>query len=126
MYAGTPTPTPTPTPMLPSLVQGITVTRTVNGSSPALRVSWNAVVGSGITYTVCYLNVNSDQPSSKYAEGITGTSITLSPLSPGTTYRIWVRAESSTRLGNFNRGLERMTFQGKQPQTCIVDNVIPT
>ena len=31
----------------PSKVQGVTVTRTVQGSSPALRVSWSAAVSSG-------------------------------------------------------------------------------
>ena len=31
----------------PSKVQGVTVTRTIQGSSPALRVSWNAAVSSG-------------------------------------------------------------------------------
>ena len=30
-----------------SKVQGVTVTRTVQGSSPALRVSWSAAVSSG-------------------------------------------------------------------------------
>ena len=115
MYAGTPTPTPTPTPMLPSAIRGVTVTRTAQGSSPALRVSWSAVSGIGITYTVCYISVNSDPPSCEYAEGITDTSTTLSPLSPGTTYNIWVRAESSAGAGHYSSVRQHRTYQGEHP-----------
>ena len=83
-----------------SKVQGVTVTRTVQGSSPALRVSWSAVSGSGITYTVCYSTTSgtlSDPPSSANCDtsGITGTSTTLGPLSRRTFYYIWVAAVSS-------------------------------
>ena len=120
MYAATPTSTPTPTPMLPSTVQGVTVTRTVQGSHPALRVSWSVVSGIGITYTVCYVNVYSDPLSYEYAEGITDTSITLGPLSPGATYRIWLLAESSVGRSHFTYGRLHMTYQGEQTQTYIV------
>ena len=63
-------------------------------------MSWTAVHGSGITYTVCYSTTSgtqSDPPSGAKcsANGITGTSTTLSPLSKGTTYYIWVAAVSS-------------------------------
>ena len=121
MYAATPTPTPTPTPMPPSKVQGVTVTRTIQGSSPALRVSWSAVSGSGITYTVCYSTTSrtqSDPPSGANCgtSGITGTSTTLGPLRLVTTYYIWVAAVSSGGRGPYSdRRLER-TYQGEQSQ----------
>ena len=100
IYAATPTPTPLPTPMPPSKVQGVTVSRTVQSSSPALSVSWSAVSGSGITYTVCYSTTSgtqSDPPSGADCDtsGITGTSTTLGPLSRGTTNYIWVAAVST-------------------------------
>ena len=123
MYAvtGTPSPVPTPTPMPPSKVQGVTVTRAVQDSSPALRVSWSAVSGSGITYTVCYSTTRgsqSDPPSGANCgtSGITGTSTTLGSLSGGTTYYIWVAAVSSGGQGPYSdRGQER-TYQGEQSQ----------
>ena len=74
--------------MLPSKVQGVTVTRTIQGSSPALSVSWSAINGSGINYTVCYSRssgTQSDPPSSANCgtSGITGTSTTLGPTQYG-------------------------------------------
>jgi hypothetical protein len=55
--------TSTPPPPPPK-IQGVTVTKTVQGSSPALRVSWSAVSGSGITYTVCYSTTSGTQSPS--------------------------------------------------------------
>ena len=126
MYAATPTPTPTPTPstpapMPPSKVQGVTVSRTVQGSSPALSVSWSAVNGSGITYTVCYSTTSGTQsnpPSGANCRtsGITGTSTTLRSLSIGTTYYIWVAAVSSGGRGPYSDREQERTYQGRQSQ----------
>ena len=121
MYAATPPPTPTPTPMLPSKVQSVTITRTLQGSSPALRVSWSTVSGSGITYTVCYSTTSgtqSDPPSGADcgASGITGTSTTLGSLSGGTTYYIWVAAVSSGGRGPYSDRRQERTYRGKQSQ----------
>ena len=127
MYAATPTPTPAPTPtttpMPPSKVQGVTVTRTSQGSHPsvtvALSVSWRAVSGSGITYTVCYSatrGTQSDPPSGANCDAsrITGTSTTLGSLSIGTTYYIWVAAVSSGGRGPYSDRKQETTYQGKQ------------
>ena len=67
-------------------------------------MSWSEVNGSSITYTVCYSTTSGTQsnpPSGANcdASGITGTSTTLGSLSGGTTYYIWVRAESSDGRG---------------------------
>ena len=115
MYAATPTPMP------PSKVQGVTVTRTVQGSSPALSVSWSAVSGSGITYTVCYSTTNGTQSDPPYeancgTSGITGTSTTLGSLSIGTTYYIWVAALSSGGRGPYSDRQQETTYQGRQSQ----------
>ena len=119
MYAAT----PSPTPMSPSKVQGVTVTRTSRGSYPSvtvsLSVSWSAVSGSGITYTVCYSTTSgtqSDPPSGANcdANGITGTSATLGSLSGGTTYYIWVAAVSSGGRGPYSDREQERTYQGEQ------------
>ena len=136
MYAATPTPTqiptpmptPTPTPMPPSKVQGVTVSKTVQGSSPALSVSWSAVIGSDITYTVCYSTTEgtqSDPPSGANCDtsGITGTSTTLGPLSGGTTYYIWVAAVSSGTRRPYSDRQQETTYRGEQSQgNC---NMVP-
>ena len=105
-----PTPPPPP-PQIPSKVKDVTITRTVQGSSPALRVSWSAVNGSGITYTVCYSTTQFDLPSNANCStsGITGTSTTLGPLSRGTTYFIWVAAVSSGEEGPYSDKKQRRT-----------------
>ena len=99
-------------------VQGVTVTRIVQGSSPALRVSWSAVNASGITYTVCYSTTSgtqSDPPSNANCDtsGITGTSTTLGPLSRGTTYYIWVAAVSSDGQGPYSDVGQGTTYNGR-------------
>ena len=106
----------------PSQVQDVTITRTVRGSSPALRVSWGAVSGSGITYTVCYSTTGgtqSDPPSNANCgtSGITGISTTLGPLSRGTTYYIWVRAVSSGGHGPYSERRHNITYDGRYGYT---------
>ena len=113
----TPGPTKSPPPQPPAKVQGVTVSRTVQGSSPSLRVSWSAVSGRGITYTVCYSTTSgtqSDPPSGANCgtSRITGTSTTLGPLSRGTTYYIWVAAVSSGGRGAYSDRQQARTHNG--------------
>ena len=80
-------------------------------------MSWSAVNGSGITYTVCYSTssgTQSNPPSGANcdASGITGTSTTLGPLSGGTTYYIWVRAESSDGQGAYSDREQVISYGG--------------
>ena len=110
----------------PSNVQGVNVTRTVQGSSPALSVSWSAVNGSSITYTVCYSTTSgtqTDPPSNANCStsGITGTSTTLGPLSRGTTYYIWVAAVSSDGQGPYSDRKWSTTYHGMPfPYTHLI------
>ena len=98
---------PDPTPPPPK-VHGVNiVTTTTQGSSPAVRVSWSAVSGSDITYTVCYSTTSgtqSDPPSNANCDtsGITDTFTTLGSLSRGTLYYIWVAAVSSGGRGPYS------------------------
>ena len=118
----------------PSRVQGVNVTKTVLDSSPTLKVSWSAVSGSNITYTVCYSRKLSTQPDrwsngNCGTSGITGTSTTLGPLSGGTIYTIWVRAVSSGGRGPDSGIVKQKTCIGKlyvlyDGNLQIADNLI--
>ena len=103
--------------LVPPQVQGVTVTRGVSGGSPSLNVSWTAVSGSGITYTVRYStnSVTRTGPPSGAStiSGITGTSTTLSGLTQGTVYYIWVAAVSSRGQGPYSTRVSETTFEGK-------------
>ena len=102
---------------VPSQVQGVTVTRGVSGGSPSLTVSWRAVSGSGITYTVWYstsIGTTTEPPSGALTvSGIAGTSTTLSGLIQGTPYYIWVAAVSSGRQGPYSTRVSQTTYTGK-------------
>ena len=95
---------PTPTP--PPRVKDVTVTRGVSDGSPSLTVSWTAVSGFGITYTVRYSTSSgtiTEPPSGALTvKGITGTSTTLIGLIPGKSYYIWVTAVSSGVPGPYS------------------------
>ena len=109
---------PSPTlPPQPPQVQGVTVTRGVSGGSPSLTVSWTAVSGSGITYTVRYSTssgTTTEPPSgASTMSRITGTSTTLSGLTQGTMYYIWVVAFSSVGQGPYSTRVSETTFNRK-------------
>ena len=101
---------------VPSQVQGVIVTRGVSGGSPSLTVSWTAVSGSGITYTVWYSTssgTTTDPPSGALTvSGITGTSTTLSGLIQGSPHYIWVAAFSSVGQGSYSTRVSQTTFEG--------------
>ena len=85
-------------------------------------MSWSAVNGSGITYTVCYSTTSgtqSDPPSHANCgtSGITGTSTTLGPLNRGITYYIWVAAVSSGGQGPYSDRRQRITYNGIVPDS---------
>ena len=80
-------------------------------------MTWSAVRGSGVNYTVCYsttIGTQSDPPSGADCgtSGIIGTSTTLGPLRLGTTYNIWVAAVSSGERGPYSDREQERTFQG--------------
>ena len=81
-----------------------------------MTVSWTAVSGSGITYTVWYstsIGTTTDPPSGALTvSGITGTSTTLSGLTQGTPYYIWVAAVSSVGQGPYSTRVSQTTFEG--------------
>jgi hypothetical protein len=102
------------------------VNKTVQGSSPVLRVSWSAVNASEITYTVCYSvypnsGTSPDPPDNANcdARGITGTSMTLNSLSPGTLHFIWVAAVSSAGQGPYSDRRQERTYGYAPPPRTV-------
>ena len=101
----------------PPKVRGVTVTR-IPSTRPSLKVSWNAVNGSGINYTVCYMMKKEEErneplprQSNCSSSGFTGTSVILYPFVKGTTYYIWVRAVSSDgKKGPFSKRMMETTY----------------
>ena len=99
-----------------STVQGISASKTVYESHPALRVSWSAVSGSGITYTVCYSTTSGTQcgppTSATCNRGINVTTTTLKYLGSGNHYYIWVAAASLGFQGPFVNANTINTYSG--------------
>ena len=86
-------------------------------------MSWSAVNGSGITYTVCYSENRGTQsnppPGANCgARRIAGTSTTLGPVSGNTTYYIWVRAVSSGRQGPYSDRVQQNACNGEWYVLC--------
>ena len=97
----------------------VNLTRGAENGSPTLLISWNAVPSGGgalITYTVWYSTSRgtTTEPSSGASNktGITGTLTTLSGLTQGTMYYIWVAAVSSGGQGPYSTRVSETTFEG--------------
>ena len=89
--------------------------RVVFTKVPTLTISWTPITDFDydISYTVWYSTssgTTTEPPSGALnVSGITGTSTTLSGLTQGTTYYIWVAAISSIGEGPFST---RVTYKG--------------
>ena len=96
-------------------------------------MSWSAVSGSGITYTVCYSTnkgTKSSPPSGANcgAKKIAGISATLGSVRRSTTYYIWVRAVSSGGRGPYSDRVQQNACNGKSSPgmllLCVIDHSI--
>ena len=97
-------------------VPDVTANKYASNGSAALNISWTAVPGSGISYTVWYSTISepiTEPPSgASNKTGITGTSTILSGLEQGTRYYIWVAAVSSYVQGPFSTRVSQTTYTG--------------
>ena len=89
-----PSTTLTPIAEPPSKVVGVRVTPSVQNTSPTLTVTWQAVAGGVVNYTVKYSTqpgeVNTPPEGALEVKGISSTSTILTALERSTTYYIWV------------------------------------
>ena len=91
LSGGTSTVTGPAVPAAPSNLTASTV------SSSQINLSWTASATSGATYNLYYATTSGFTPSSsnRLAANLTGTSIAVTSLQPGTTYYFVVRAANS-------------------------------
>ena len=97
-------------------MRGVRISKGTLDGSPSLTVSWIAVSESGVTYTVWYSTssgTTTEPPSgASVRSGIISASATLTDLSQGTTYYIWVAAVNGSDQGPYSLRTSAITFQG--------------
>ena len=101
-------------PTLPSVV-GVSVTPTVQDNTPSLSVTWTAVNDPSVSYSVVYSTTGgSVPPDGAMMSGPTNQpSLTLTGLSPGTTYHIWVAADANGLTRSYRAAEMATTFGGE-------------
>jgi uncharacterized repeat protein (TIGR02543 family) len=74
---------------------------TVTAGNSRLTVSWAAVSGAA-AYEVWRGTSNSSASSTKYGEDVSGLSVTITGLTNGTTYYIWIKAKNGVNTSGFS------------------------
>jgi hypothetical protein len=99
---------------------GTPLTPTVTPGDSQLTVSWIAVAGTS-TYDV-YYSESATPPSSMYQSDISGTSTTITGLSNGTTYYVWIKAKNSAGTSNFSPQASAKPLGTPGTLTVIIGN----
>ena len=101
----------------PSKVVGVRVTTSVQNTSPTLTVTWQAVAGGAVTYTVKYFTqpgeVNTPPVGALEMKGISGTSTILTALERNATYYIWVVGVSEGGEGPHSDRMSGVTYDSE-------------
>ena len=107
----------------PSKVVGVRVTPGVQNASPTLTVTWQAVAGGAVNYTVKYSTqpgeVNTPPEGALEVKGISGTSTILTALERGTTYYIWVVGVSKGGEGPHSNRTSGVTYNSELDSTIL-------
>ena len=101
-------------PNLPGVL-GVSVTPTVQDSTPSLSVTWTALNDLSVSYSVVYSTTGgSEPPAGANMSGPTNQPpLTLTGLSPGTAYYIWVAADADGVTRNYSAVEMATTFGGE-------------
>ena len=106
---------------LPSKVMGVSVTPSVEDTSPTLTVKWQALAEGAVTYTLRYSTeqgeVNTPPEGALEVMGISGTSTILTALERGTTYYIWVVGVAEGREGPHSDRMSGVTYDSELRST---------
>jgi hypothetical protein len=81
-------PASSPTPVLNAIANG------------SLSFTWDAIAGAS-SYEVWYGTLSASDRATKYGDDITGTSTTISGLTNGTVYDVWIKAKNNSGTASF-------------------------
>ena len=102
---------------------GVRVTPSVQSTSPTLTVTWQAVAGEAVNYTVKYSTqpggVNTPPEGALEVKGISGTSTILTALERGTTYYIWVVGVSEGGERPHSDRMSGVTYDSELENTIL-------
>lgn len=76
---------------------------TLKGGDKEITVIWNSVAGA-TSYEVWYSTKNDTSSATKSTNTVTGTGSTITGLTNGTTYYVWVKAMNSAGISDFSSG----------------------
>ena len=101
-------------PTLPSVV-GVSVTPVVQGGTPSLSVTWTAVNDPSVSYSVVYSTTGGSVPpaGAMMSGSTTQPPLTLTGLTPGTTYHIWVAADAEGLTRSYSAVEMASTYGGE-------------
>ena len=112
---------PAPPAEPPSKVVGVCVTPGVQNTFPTLTVTWQAVAGGAVNYTVKYSTqpgeVNTPPEEALEVKGINSTSTILTALERGTAYYIWVVGVSEGEEGPHSGRMSEVTYDSELDST---------
>ena len=96
---------------------GVRVTPSVRNTSATLTVSWEAVAGGAVRFTVKFSTqpgeVNTPPEEALEVKGISSKSIVLTALERGTTYYIWVVGVSEGGEGPHSDRMSGVTYDSE-------------
>ena len=117
--------TSVPTVEPPSKVVGVRVTPGVQNTSPTLTVTWQAVAGGAVNYTVKYSTqpggVNTPPEGALEVKGISGTSTILTHWREASPiYYIWVVSVSEGGEGPHSDRMSGVTYYSEFDSTILI------
>ena len=102
-------------PTLPCVLGGVSAAPAVQDSTPSLSVNWTALNDPSVSYSVWYSTTGgSVPPAGTMMFGPTNQPpLTLTGLTPSTTYHIWVAADADGLIRSYSAAEMASTYGGE-------------